>query len=101
MQIALLYKDPSGESLEDRTTDSSGSHWKPSVILKVDLSVLEGKIADLERKLTHRDETIDIMKSEMEAAQKVSIPSMHNYILRFEVYTLLLLTFYAAHKHNA
>ena len=34
---------------------------------------LEGKIADLERKLTQRDETIDKTKSEMEAAQKVSL----------------------------
>ena len=93
MQIALLYKDPSGESLEDRTTDSSGSHRKPSAVLKVDSSVLEGKIADLERKLTQRDEMIDKMKSEMEAAQKVSVPSMHNYIVKFEVYALLLLTF--------
>ena len=34
---------------------------------------LEGKIADLERKLTQRDEIIDKMKSEMVAAQKVSL----------------------------
>ena len=93
MQIALLYKDPSGESLEDRTTDNSGSHRQPSAVLKVDSSVLEGKIVDLERKLTQRDEMIDKMKSEMEAAQKVSVPSMHNYIVKFEVYALLLLTF--------
>ena len=73
--MVLLYKDPNGEGLEDTMTDtqSSGSRRMSSIALKVDSSELEGKIADLERKLTQRDETIDKMKSEMEAAQKVSI----------------------------
>ena len=73
--MVLLYKDPNGESLEDTMTDTqtNGSRRKSNIALKVDSSELEGKIADLERKLTQRDETIDKMKSEMEAAQKVSI----------------------------
>ena len=63
---------------------------------------LEGKIANLERKLTQRDETIDKMKSEMEAAQKVSITkpffflfiftNLHMYIILYNFYVLMQLT---------
>ena len=67
--MVLLYKDPKGESIED-TMSQTGS--KPNSALKVESSELEGKIADLERKLSQKDETIDKMKLEMEAAQKVS-----------------------------
>ena len=73
-QMVLLYKDPNGEGLDDTTdTQTNASRSRCNAAFKVDSSELEGKIADLERKLTQRDETIDKMKSEMEAAQKVSI----------------------------
>ena len=71
-QMVLLYKDPNGEGLEDTMTDTQANGSR-SMSNTVGSSELEGKIADLERKLTQRDETIDKMKSEMEAAQKVSI----------------------------
>ena len=60
-------------------TQTNGSGSKS----RVDSSELEDKIADLERKLTEKDETIDKMKSEMEAAQNVSILtrcSTQNYV---------------------
>ena len=92
--MVLLYKDPNGEGLEDTGTDTqtSGSRRKSNIALKVDSSELEGKIADLERKLTQRDETIDKMKSEMEAAQKVSIICTHYYCCRVYYYALMQLT---------
>ena len=70
--MVLLHKDPNGESLEDRITDSQTNDTR-NVVSDRDLSELEGKIADLERKLTQKDEMIDKMKSEIEAAQKVCI----------------------------
>ena len=70
--MVLLHKDPNGESLEDRITDSQTNDTRNAVSDR-DLSELEGKIADLERKLTQKDEMIDKMKSEIEAAQKVCI----------------------------
>ena len=74
MQMVLLYKDPDGESIEETMTgtQTNGSGSK-SKAFRVDSSELEDKIADLERKLTEKDETIDKMKSEMEAAQNVNI----------------------------
>ena len=74
MQMVLLYKDHKGESIEETMTgaQTNGSGSKSNVF-RVDSSELEGKIADLERKLTEKNETIDKMKSEMEAAQNVSI----------------------------
>ena len=79
----LLYKDPDGESIEETMTgtQTNGSGNKSNAF-RVDSSELEGKIADLERKLTE-DETIDKTKSEMEAAQNVSILtrcSTQNYV---------------------
>lgn len=71
--MVLLHKDPNGESLEDRITDSQTTNDTRNAAFDRDLSELEGKIADLERKLTQRDEMIDKMKSETEAAQKVRI----------------------------
>ena len=73
--MVLLYKDPNGESLEDTMTDTQtkASVSKSNAAFNMGSLELEGKIADLERKLTQRDETIDKMKSEMEAAQKVCI----------------------------
>ena len=78
MQMVLLYKDPDGESIEETMTgtQTNGSCSK-SKAFRVDSSELEDKIADLERKLTEKDETIDKMKSEMEAAQNVSILYAH------------------------
>ena len=74
MQMVLLYKDPDSESIEETMTgtQTNGSGSKSNAF-RVDSSELEGKIADLERELTEKDETIDKMKSEMEAAQNVSI----------------------------
>ena len=73
--MVLLYKDPNGKGIEDAMTDtqSNARRSKSNLAYKGDSSELEGKIADLERELTQRDETIGKMKSEMEAAQKVSI----------------------------
>ena len=62
-------------------TQTNGSGNKSNAF-RVDSSELEGKIADLERKLTE-DETIDKTKLEMEAAQNVSILtrcSTQNYV---------------------
>ena len=76
--MVLLYKDPDGESIEETmtSTPSNGSGSKANAF-RVDSSQLESKIADLERKLTEKDETIDKMKSEIEAAQNVSVLYPH------------------------
>ena len=78
MQMVLLYKDPDGESIEETMTgtQSYGSGSKANAF-RVDSSELESKIADLERKLTEKDETIDKMRSEIEAAQNVSVLYPH------------------------
>ena len=61
-------------------TQTKASRSKSNAAFNMGSLELEGKIADLKRKLTQRDETIDKMKSEMEAAQKVSIKKpVHNY----------------------
>ena len=64
-------------------TQTKASRSKSNAAFNMGSLELEGKIADLEKKLTQRDETIDKMKSEMEAAQKVSITkpffSVHSY----------------------
>ena len=82
-------------------TQAKASRSKSNAAFNMGSLELEGKIADLERKLTQRDETIDKMKSEMEAAQKVSITkpfflfivtNLHMYIILYNFYVLMQLT---------
>ena len=69
--MVLLYKDPTGEDIKETILSTHQSHNPINVRKMATLVNLEEKIASLEGKLKEKDETIDKMKLEIEATQKV------------------------------
>ena len=77
-QMMLFCKDPNGEGIDATLSNPHQSRDANPIPNTQTLAELEGKVASLEGKLKERDDTINKMKIEIEAARKV-IHKIYNH----------------------